>query len=438
MSKRTMSILFVVGLLILVTSVAIFSPQSNTEEPPITETPSTSTPEPDDSFEPDEDESPYDYNARPYHCINPIHDTALNVEGIIINTSTRPDERFVNTIDVGEVINIVLPKQPAEIDISQIRVYGFAHENMKDPFKHTIDTFESPIFVCEFDKTIDGISTQAMIGYKAPINYVLDMLFTYKGKIVYHTLFMTQNELIENKAYWENKYPGETFEAFYFITGDDKQTAYYIPTENLTLLDWLEQVSASQWTSECGAIIDNYHTWMVDQSLNSTVLTPGIEIPTQPYKPLRNLVDFETDNPDYLLSYLHKSEADIIAKFGTPDSRAEKGGVYLLAYTDVEFYIRDDKVEQITLLTNKYAPINYLPQNPCTLAALLALLDDANMIYPEINSQSDVENNRFRSNAPIMMEGWTITYVWDTNTPHNTATDNFTRIIIHTGEQYPY
>jgi hypothetical protein len=267
----------------------------------------------------------------------------------------------------------------------------------------------------------------------------VDFVFTYKDKIVYYAVFMTENQMIQNKEYWESTYPDKTFDLFYIVMDGRKEPHYYTPIEGLTLYDWVSQPPASRWTTEYERITNNAKTIMIDKSFNDELIVPGLEIPTIPYEDPTFEDKFDINDEQYLLSYIGKTGDNVIATFGTPDSRATKEDVQKLIYADMEFYIHKNTVKQINILTNKYQPVKYLPSEPCELGNLLEFVDILDLEYPSIAQYpTNPETKLNKSEVSIVLGEMSVTYVWETIKEHDVQVDKFTRIVLHPGPSYLY
>lgn len=448
-SKKILVIPVVIMLVVLFCVFLFTRAPANEEDKPST---TTSAPEetlPLDPVNPDnvtpEFQSPYNYDDRLYRLFLPVFDSAVIADGVTFTSPSQPDQTFLDKFDVADVITLTLPKQPLEVDIAHLKMYGFAHENMMDPFLNSIDKFENPIFIASFsaDTETENITAQAMIGYGTSVQTYFDIVVTYKDRIIFYSIFAITDQHIENLDFWKDKYPNETFEKFYIKCGDTTYTKYYVPAgEDTNLYTWRTQfTNTTMWFEENNYLVSAKKSWMIHPDDCKKPLQPGATYTAIPYEERAIDFTFETDNPEYALYFLGKSQNEVVSHFGNPLKTNTNNKVTCLEYSNYQFFVVDDKVEQITLDANSLEIINGVPNFPATVWEIEAFVKQCGLVFSEAgDAYQDPTIPEYYASVPIMnvAEGWTITFVWLKTEMFQPTTSDCDKIIIHTGERYLY
>ena len=147
----------------------------------------------------------------------------------------------------------------------------------------------------------------------------------------------------------------------------------------------------------------------------------------------------DSDNPQYLTSLLHQSRSVVEEKLGTPSRILPLSNVIKMEYRQCVVYLHpQDGVTQIDVLPGTENIINVLPTQACSGENLTKALRLAIIPYGEYQRHTDVQAQFYGYSLPINTPSCTVSYVWEEELQINPEYDEFTRIVIHSGEKYIY
>lgn len=383
--------------------------------------------------------SPYDHNKDIRLTLHPVWLKNLPSE-IHALSSSQPDCNFIKFVDAEDILSFTLT--PTEnLDISKAKIYLISHNLMKDPYTTPISEIPH-LLALDFESQDDGTwLAETMLGYGFSDTSLLDVLFVYDDNIEMRTqLTITENNT-SSPLYWQAKFPDQTLELFFIKMGDDTVTHCYFPDRHNSLFNWLGEATSQGWHHKDGKVFDETETWYFDYEEYTAPLSPNQTLEAHKFTTPDCIVntEFDVSNTDYLTSYLTQDDEYVHANFGAPNRIIKIGNVTRIEYTYAIFYVdKTDGVIQIDIQPGFVPAINALPYTECTYVELSNICKKYNidMPIPTTTEQPDMEY--YVTRLSFKVGDYTVCYVWESNQPVNITTARFTRIVIHTGDNYNY
>lgn len=447
-NARIIAISTIVGLaLLFLLLLLLFAPEI-AHSPANSTDPTTGTYMPDITFPPPtnprpdepEYESPYDPNENYCRTMVPIYQSELNALNMRITSPSYPDTTYLAQINVEDVVTISLDEQPESIDISKLSIAGYWHTDFPDPYITPVENLPTPLFTSNFFEKDGRYNTQFMVGYDKGFTKFIDMLFIYDNQIIFHTMFYTIQGDGTSDMYWDYFYPGTPIGRFTITCGEDVKTYCFFDVDEITLLDWVHDVTnVNNWESYGNYISDENEVWFITGEQCKTPLKDGMnfiatkEKPSEPEPFL-----FDSENPDYLVSYIGASQADVIKKFGEPTSTDMLGSTTKYIYEQAAFYISNDAVVQIDVLNASAIPVNGLNATPVNSTTLENQTQQLGIKKPDYKWITDMPSSYYCVKLPFTHDNWTVCYVWESKEQFVPSEMNFTKIVIYSGEDYYY
>lgn len=387
--------------------------------------------------------SPYHHENRYIAALCPVWEKQLVVNSLTITTTTSPEVQYVTRVDVEDVVTVHMSRQRFNTDMSKAKVMAILHDNMKDPYLTNPQDYQ--IF-CEsgFTPNDDGSWTaQFMLGYDAVSDKIVDILFVYDNNIEYYTMMYITQKHQYSKMYYQWLTPDEPVAEMHFTCGDDVMTYGYYPEKTHTLTAWINgETNPHQWREVQGMIIDPSAKWYLPVEQAYQTIYDGIIFQMLPIQ--NNMLpgttpQLNSDNPQYLTSLLHQSRSVVEEKLGTPSRILPLSNVIKMEYRQCVVYLHpQDGVTQIDVLPGTENIINVLPTQACSGENLTKALRLAIIPYGEYQSHTDVQTQFYGYSLSINTPSCTVSYVWEGELQINPEYDEFTRIVIHSGEKYIY
>jgi hypothetical protein len=223
--------------------------------------------------------------------------------------------------------------------------------------------------------------------------------------------------------------------------GDTTVTHCYFSEETTSLLDWLGTATSNGWHHKDGKIFNDTETWYFNYEEYSAPLTPETTLVAHEFINQDQIVhtEFDITNPEYLTSYLGQDDEYVHAHFGAPNRIIQIGSVTRIEYTYAIFYVdKTDGVIQIDIQPGFVPAINALPYTECTFVDLSNICKQYNIDVPQPVKTEQPDMEYYVTKMSFKVGEYTVCYVWESNQPVNITTERFTRIVIHTGDNYNY
>lgn len=435
-------LLFGILALIFVLLIAISNPQSNTTTAPTGSTYITLPPEPTFNKGDPDFVSPYQQTDLYIAAMRPVWNEQLIIDDLTITTTTRPDISFASRIDAEDVVTINMPRQRFSTDMSKAKVIAILHDNMLDPYLASPNQYQ--VF-CEsgFTANEDGSWTaQFMLGYETDAQEIVDILFVYDNNIEYYTMMYITQKHKYSKMYYQWLTPDKVIAEMHFTCGDDILTHCYYPDKTHTAIEWItSETNPHQWITVQGMIVDPSVRWYIPEEQAHQTLYDGITfdmLPVQDVLP-GTTTPLDNPNPQYLTSLLHQSRSAVEDKLGTPKQISQLSDIVKLKYDQCIVYLHPQNgVMQIDVLPGTQNVINALPTHACSGEELTKVLRLLIVPYNDYRNTTDVQAQYYGYHLSVPATSCTISYVWEGEKHINPQYDKFTRIVIHSGEEYTY
>jgi hypothetical protein len=434
----------IVAIAAIIAALAMsYTPSQPTTPQDTTSVPQTTSPAPDVTTNIQEAPSAYNHSAPLCPFFNYVHPTAVLALNAELAVATDPDTTFKTSIDVADTVTITLPKQPLEVDITQLRAFVYTHENMKDPFLFSIDSYNTPLCMSEFglndDKTI---STQFMIGYGTNVQSFADIILTYKNKIIYYCKVHVTNLRTDTEEYWKNQDSTQQYTRFHIQCGENVYTYFCVSTHgDVTLYQWTTQrTNTTMWRTENGYLVNSDKTWMIHESLCGSAIIPDKTYIAEKYQKHIMNFDFGEKNPENAISFLGLSQEEVIARLGAPNKTTTADVLVCLHYDIGQIFLFNDSVEQLTLNADGMPIANGVSKQKMfaweinNMATVLGLTSHGGRY------NSDKENKIYEYFLTIAhpSEAWTITYAWRYDQSFMFGDKTCTHIIVHSSPEFKY
>lgn len=444
LSPQTKKILLIgIPVMIFVLLVAINGPSSNTNTEPTGTTYITLPPEPTFDKNANDFVSPYQSDDLHIASMSPVWNEQLITDNLTITTTTHPDVQFVSRIDVEDVVTIHMPRQRLNTDMSKAKIIAILHEDMQDPYVTNPQEYQA-FCKSEFAANDDGSWTaQFMLGYDASSHDIVDILFVYENNIEYYTMMYITQKHKYSKMYYQWLTPDETVSEMNFICGDTVITYGYYPNKVHTLAEWIKSdTNPHQWHEVQGMIVDPSVTWYLPAEQSSHAIHDNIIFDMLPIQ--NNLlpgvtITLASNNPQYLTSLMHQPRNVVEDRLGTPKRTSQFSNVIKMEYNQYIIYLHPQNgVTQIDVLPGAYNIINALPTHACSGEELTKVLRLLIVPYNDYRNTTDVQAQYYGYHLSVPATSCTISYVWAGEKHINPQYDKFTRIVIHSGEEYTY
>jgi hypothetical protein len=446
-NKRAVSIGITVALVIILVLLIILNPKE-TKEPSLSTDPTIGTYLPDSALptptnprpEEPEYESPYDPNENCCCVMIPIYQSELNIFGMTVTAPSSPDSTYLTEINVEDTVTISLSKQPDNIDMNKLSVIGFLHNDFPDPYITSVENLPEPLFSAPFHESDGRWNAQFMIGYGYELGAFIDVIFVYDNQIVYFTMFMVTEGDGTSEEYWEHYFPGASIGNF-TITCDKVVYNYcFFVKEGATLETWVRsRTNVDEWEMYPTYLANQEKTWFIPIEQCNIQLQDGINFTATKDKPAEpEPFTFDDTNPEYLVSYIGATKDVVISEFGEPNSQEAMGSTTKILYEQAAFYISDNLVVQIDVIDHSVVTINGLDTNPTNSDSIENTLNSLGIEIPKYKWITDVPSSYYCVKLPITHNNWTVCYVWESKEQFVPSEMNFTKIVIHSGEDYYY
>lgn len=387
--------------------------------------------------------SPYHHEDLYIAVMRPVWDKQLIASGLTLTTTTSPDVQFTSRIDAEDVVTIHMSRQRFSTDMSKAKVMAILHDDMQDPFLTNPNDYK--VF-CEsrFTSNEDGSWTaQFMLGYDAVSSKIVDILFVYDNNIEYYTMMYVTKKHQYSKMYYQWLTPDEPVAEIHFNCGDEVITYGYYPEKTHTLLEWIKSsTNPHQWCEVQGMIVNPSAQWYIPAEQAQQIIYDGIIFDTVPI--LNNLLpgtatQFDTTNPQYLTSLLHQPRSVVEEALGPPKQTVQLSHIIKMEYDQCIVYLHPQNgVIQIDVRPGTQNIVNALPTQVCSGEELTKALRLSIIPYGNYRNITDTQAQYYRYYLPIQTSSCTISYVWESELQINPEYDKFTRIVIHSGEEYIY
>lgn len=433
-SKKKIGIIIAAAtalIIAIIVGIALGTSQNPSEQPTTPTTPTL----PSENNANIDDAPVYNLSDRDYGFIMLTKQTALEFAEYNVTVPSTNEGEFAVQIDVNDVITFTFGKQSPVIDITKLSVFAVAHEDMKNPYKTPVSEYTNVVFSSNFTKQGDNLIAQAMIGYDTGVNEVLDVMVVYKGEIVGYSMFKVVDMDIYNKSYWENQMPDAKICEFTIVTPDKTYKCFYDANTVTTLLDWTHgMTNIYGFIRNITAVTDTNKTWMIPETLADAPLTDGQVFNAEAYREPTVDFAFEVDNPEYLVYWLGKTQAEVATKFGTPTNVESNPTGTRLEYDALEIFLVDGAVVQINIKQPTYEPINVLPSEPCNGIAFADICIRANLELPDYNVEYFEDLDFFVKTLAFKQDNWTVEYRWEADSNFNPDMRPFNSVIVYSGE----
>ena len=433
-SKKKIGIIIAVATVLVITAVVgiVFGVSQNSNNEPTTPTLPTL---PSGNNTPVDNTPPYNLSDRDYGFVLITKQGTLNFDEYNVTVPNTNEGEFAVQIDVNDVITFTLGKQSPTFDVAQLNVFAVAHEDMKNPYTTPVSEYENVVFSSNFSQKGDVYIAQAMIGYDTGVNEVLDIMVVYKGNIVAYSMFKVVDRDIYNKSYWENQMPEANICEFTIVTTDNTYVCYYDANTVTTLLDWTHSMTNIYgFIRDITNVTNIDKTWMITSAFADAPLTDGQVFTAEAYRePTVDFV-FEVDNPEYLVYWLGKTQAEVATKFGTPTNVESNPTGTRLEYDALEIFLVDGVVVQINIKQPVYEPINALPNEPCNGIVFAEICIRADIELPDYNTEYFEDLDFFVKTLAFKQDNWTVEYRWESDRNFNPDITPFNSVVVYSGE----
>ena len=384
-------------------------------------------------------DSPFNFNDSYVGVLKSVWNDCLNINATNI-TSNQQAFAFITTADVEDIISVTLSRQSLKLDVNKAFVAVVPAQNMKDPYKTKLTNYTGHKLV-PFEQQDDGTwVSQFMIGYSNEIPSAVYLMLCYDGTIEAFTEIRITANHQHSQLYYQWLTPEEPVNTFTITTGDTITTYCYYPQRQKTLADWLNSdMNYAYFQTAHGLLLDKDVLWYADMD-TKTPLSNHLNIDMTHIAetlPVDKHV-FDTTNSRYYTTWMGRSQNDIKQHFGEPVSTNTFAGMTQLMYAECHFLLRDDKVIQLDIQPNTKEIVNGLPHITCTGAQLTQQLRKAVIEYSDYRNTGDFDGNYHAHALSIKVGEYTVSYVWEDAMQFNPEFKEFTRIVIHTGEEYIY
>ncbi|MBQ8806173.1 MAG: hypothetical protein IJZ68_06775 [Bacteroidaceae bacterium] len=397
------------------------------------------TPEPLDRNDPNFT-SPYNPDILVAGMMKIVWNESLVFDDIQLQTSSAPDIQMNNTIDVEDVVSIKLPRQSLKCLPQNAGILVVPLSEMKDPYLTSVSQYDNAIKV-PFTMQEDGTwLTQFTLGYSENIPAKICVLLYYEEDIeAFITLKVTVNNMY-SEAYYKWLHPDVPISTFIIKIGDNTETYCFYPEETPTLQSWIDSyMNHDAYHAIHGFMVDKsvkYHT------LNTTdiALTDEMVIVMQAFDtqlPV-DAYQFNTE-ASQLYALMGTTQENVQSVLGEATYIVSMSHITKLEYTNYIVYIDNTQgVVQIDIMPNVQEFLQGLPYQPCTGEKLCQYLRSNVIPCNQYTNRSDIETQYHAYALPIPVGEYTVSYVWEATQQFNPDYTEFTRIVIHSGEEYIY
>ena len=386
--------------------------------------------------------SPYKADESYVGMVVKVWKESLVVDGVSITTNNT--DNHTNSVDVEDVVSVTLRRQSLNSDVNQAKLVIVTNNNMKDPYTTPIQQYTS---FCEsiFEQNENGTWTaKFMLGYSKEQYNNISLLFVYDGEIEYFSALRVTQHHIYSKMYYQWLTPKETVAEFHLVENDIPFATYcFYPSRVNTLSEWIaDNTNHDKWQAVQTLITNADATWYINAEDINKPLTDGMTI--EVHKVSNNQLplsetQLNAHSTQYITSWLHKSQEDVIAHFGQPQYSSNTSSLVKLDYHDLRFYIHPEKgVIQIDVKPGYQELPPQLPTQKCTGDILTAHLRSSVIPYIDFISNSNADAQFYSHRLTIDAHDCFISYMWEGESFINPNYEEFTRIVIHSGEEYIY
>lgn len=433
-------IILAITITILICTGVITFPSAhnppNTHPEPIT-TPNVDSPD-DDEFV-----SPYHPENNYTGCLMQVWNETINIDAMTITSPTQPHSTFLQYCSVEDVVTVALPRQNLGTDISQYKLIIVLHEKMQDPY---ITPPQNYTILTEllFTETQQGtLEASFQLGYGTGVGSFIDLLLVNNTQIEAFTMIRISAPTNNTKMFYEWKYPDKTVHTMIFQTPQDKWKYFYYAEDVVSLYDWAQSITNSQnWQQINGYITDADVEWYITPEQCTQILHDGITInvlpinaDTNPFSPH----EFQITNARYATYYLNQTCHDVISRFGQPRKIVALPDVTRIEYPKIIFYANNtNHIIQIDIHPDSHSVINGLPYHTSTLQDVLIACRTHNIKYGAIQDKSHTDLKFYTKYISLTIPNGYVSYVWEGELQINPNFTEFTRIVIHSDEEYIY
>ena len=385
--------------------------------------------------------SPYDPNDKYVGAVVKVWQESLRVDGMQVVTSSNPNH--TNTVDVEDVVTVKLMRQNIDADINKAKILIVAQDTMQDPYITHPTKYRT---ICEgrFEQAEDGTwFSQFMLGYSDETYTHIAMLFVYDNDIEYFSGLRVTRNYTYSKLYYQWLTPDKEIAEMHFIDGDKKYTYCYYPEYTSTLTEWVKNsTNHAGWMIVQNIIVASDATCYIAADDVLQQLYDGIQIPLHRAENNRLPIappDIDTESTEWLTRFMSVDKSVVIAQLGDPLYESTFSTITKLEYPNYHFYIDDtDGVIQINLRCNTQLLPPELPTTAMTGEELTTHLLMNGIQYHDIVNIGNASVQHYAYRLSVPLKNCTISYVWESEIQISSSYDEFTRIVIHTGEEYIY
>jgi hypothetical protein len=381
--------------------------------------------------------SPYQKDAIYTRVLKDVWAEHINTDYLEITSTMYPNTDFTANVDVEDVISITIGKQYGDTDMTKAKVIGVSHEKMQDPYETPVHCY-TPLCESSFiQNENDTWTAQMMIGYNTGVNAYMDLLFAYEDTVEYYTMFYVHQRHTNSEMYWKAKRPDSIVEHFTMKQGEDIYTYYYYPEDVNTINDWVDsETNVDKWELVNEVLVNaDYTLYAHSQPLENGAELCLYKVSEQNPFPQHAFNPSESD----LTYYIGAAQDDIIQNFGTPIHTAELNGVTQIRYENIVFYVHPEfGAIQIDTKPSIYPVVDGLPYAGTTDLHLQLLSRKLNTHMNAVLDKSDAANKYYVKTRAFDIGTCKIAYVWESTNNVDITTNEFTRIVIYSGEEYVY
>lgn len=386
--------------------------------------------------------SPYKPNEAYVGMVVKVWKKHLLVDGVTITTNET--DNHTNSIDVENVVSVTLRRQSLSSDINKAKLIIVTDNNMKDPYTTPAKQYKS---FCEstFEQNENGTWTaKFMLGYSKEEYSNVSLLFIYDNEIEYFTALRVTQKNIYSKLYYQWLTPQETVAEFHLVENGVPFITYcFYPSRVNTLNDWInDNTNHDKWKQVQTLITNADATWYIDAKDINQSLTDGMTI--EVHKVQNNTLPLPSTplnahDAQYITSWLRKSQDEVVGHFGKPQYSSTMSSLVKLDYSNLRFYIHPENgVVQIDIKPGYNVLPPQLPTQSCTGETLTSILRTSVIPYSDFTSNSNADTKFYSHKLTIDAHDCFISYMWEGESFINPHYEEFTRIVVHSGEEYIY